>query len=527
MKSNKIKINPKLRWAPVVQNTVDPYRLDPSMPTPDELAQALKEKNFDDTFNISDHNVSAAFAELYTNVSSNRKSIVKEVSRLSGYYLVDALVSQLVDDALAPEISTGEIVNVTSEEPAVAKELEEFSKRINFDQLIQDITPDLVKMGEYTLKTDFGENMKGDVNSNSGSGIKHLRDVVEQGEVVALTQDGKIKGYLEMSEQKNKLQVYPPKHFVKFILSGARVKVNLRKNVPEKFLKDKKVKKLLKMLPRFVRVGKSLIYPILPKLKELELLEKLIPATKLAKLSSGSLVGMQMPESFDLSDAIKATKRMEGLVNNKLAIDERVDEITVQAIMSSAGRLKVLPVFGDKGTLQKFDYKSDEPDDLLNTVEQLRMVILDSVGIPYELIFKADSPQKSETIRRYAKYLRKLKAVQRSLTDGIKQIVHIHLTNAGVEFDPTKINVEFRNKLVEVDNLDRLEHMDVTVSLLGNLKTFVDELASGESRLKDSIKLEAYRTYLKTQLETIGLGDMIDEDAEIGELPEPDDDLGI
>ena len=54
-------------------------------------------------------------------------------------------------------------------------------------------------------------------------------------------------------------------------------------------------KEILKNIPHFIRIGKSMIYPVLDKIKQLQLLEELVPATKLADLSSGTMVGVSIP----------------------------------------------------------------------------------------------------------------------------------------------------------------------------------------------------------------------------------------
>lgn len=538
MLANNLNINPRLKASksrretkPIVEDVllntpkVDPHSmLDPKMPQPSELGEAIKQQNFNNMFKLDDYNVSAAYSELYTNVSENRGAIIRETERMRGFYLFDTIVTQLVEDALTPEISTNEVLEISyddeNESSEVAKEIQELVTKIDFDQLAQDVAPNLVRIGEYTLKNIFSKD--GDDPKTTG-GLMHVRDCVEQEEVIAITQDGEIKGYLEMNASRRQLVVNPPKQFTKFILSGDRVRVNLKKHIPSTFLKSKEAKKLMAMLPKHVRVGKSIIYPVLPKIKELELLEKLVPATKLAKLSSGTIVGMQLPESFEITEALNATKRIEGMLNNKLAIDDNIKEITVQAIMSSAGRLKVLPVFGDKGSLSKLDYKSDEPDDLLGAVQELRQVILDSIGIPYELIYKSEGDSKSEILKRYAKYLRKLKNIQRAITEGIKHIIYVHLFNKNIEFEVDKVKVEFRNKLVEIDNLDKLEHMDVTVSLLGNLDGYVRTISEEESLLKGFVNRDAYKEYVKSQLGTIGLSELINDE---WEEPETEDDFG-
>lgn len=533
MLANQIKINPNLRKhtttsqidsAPLAVQTESAHsRLASDMPSPQMLAERIKQDKFDVVNKVNDYQVAAAYAELYTSVSSSKKGIIHEVSKMTKFYLVDTITTQLAEDALTPDISTNNIVDVSYEgSPEITKELEYLDEKIQFDQLCKDITPELIRNGDYILKTDFvkDENAKG--------GLAGLLDIVEQGEVIPISKNGKNIGYLEMDNNRKMLNILPRKYFTMFILEGERIKVDLKSNLPDYATKNKEVQALLKMLPRYVRVGKSILFPILPKIKELELLEKLIPATKLAKLASGSIVGMQVPEAFDIQEALNATKRVEGLINNKLAIDDNIQEITVQAIMSSAGRIKVMPIFGDKGSLSKLDYKQEEPDDLTGTVKELREVILDSIGIPYELIYKSDGSTKNETLKRYAKYLRRLKNIQRSLTEGIRDIISIHLHNKGIEFDDNKLKISFVNKLVEVDNLDKLEHMDVTVSLLGNLNTYVTGLMDEMSPIAQYINLDAYLKVLKDNLKTIGLAELI-LDKPKAKPPEPTgapDDMG-
>lgn len=524
MKKNKLNV----RVQSEAPNNIDEgynrlARLDPRLPQPEQFSKYIQENNFYKSTDVSDFHVAAAYSEIYTKVSNNRHRVMREVDRLRHFYLVDTILGQLSEDALSPEISTGDIIRIESSEKRIQKEIDNLNELIDFDQLIKDITPELISYGEYTLQTDFvGTKYSEKDPEKEASGIVHLRDTVEQGTVIALSQDGKTQGYIEMGGH-NKILLHPPRDFVKFTLAGERVKIDLKNQINLEMVRDKKSKELLKILPRYVRVGKSILFPVLAKIKELELLEKLVPATKLSKLSAGTIIGLQVPEAYEMRDAMSAARQVEGLVNSKISIDDDLQEITVQAIMSSAGRLKVIPIFGDKGNLNKLDYKSDEPDDLLGSVKEIRETILDSIGIPTELIFKSDGDSKSELLKRYAKYLRRLKNIQRSIIVGIRDIVHIHLFNKKIQFDPEKIEVSFLNKLVEIDNLDKLEHMDVTVSLLGNLDRYIKDITEEGSAFEGKLNEEVYFGYIDNQLKTIGLQGLLDLKKEPPK-DEPEDD---
>jgi hypothetical protein len=229
---------------------------------------------------------------------------------------------------------------------------------------------------------------------------------------------------------------------------------------------------------------------------------------------------------------MEAAKRMEGLLNKKVGVDTERGQLTLENIMTSAGRLKVIPIFGDKGELRKFDYKQDEPDELLASVNDIRKVICDSVGIPYELIFVSDTVSKGELLRRYARYVRKLKSIQFAIADGIRQICYIHLTNKGINFVPDDIKVDFKNKLVEIDNLNKLEFLDTTVGMLKNAKDFIVDLMSEDSPLKGYIRVTVFKDFINEQLSLVGLRGLIDETPEEKEkvrhsLFDPGEDTGV
>lgn len=456
-------------------------------------------KKIDSQINMKDYHVAAAYSVIYTKVARFRKDIITEVTKLNEFYLTDVIVNQFADDALAPDVVTNEIVTVYSDKEHINKELEHLQdKIIDFDDLAVSITPDIITNGEYTLATKIGDGKEG---------LLELSDSVDQTNVIPLERNGEIQGFLV--QEKNKLAVHPPSAFIKFSLSAKKVRIDLHQEFASSGGRVNADAVQLKDLPRFIRVGKSLLYPVRAKIKELELLEQLVPATKLSKLAQGTIVGVTVPGGFDVEQAMEVAKRVEGLMNKKVGVDADRGQISLENIMTSAGRLKCIPVFGDKGQIQKFDYKQDEPDELLASVNDTRRVICDSVGIPYELLFVSDTISKGELLRRYARYIRKLKSIQRAISEGILQVVYIHLTNKGIAFVPDDIKVDFKNKLVEIDNLNKLEFLDTTVGMLKSVKDFVTELA--DSTMKDSVRIGVLKNFMNEQLSLVGLRGLIAE----------------
>lgn len=529
----------------VDHGTADPHLL--------AQAQVIKEAMKSGKDSLSSYHAAAAYAAIYMRVSETRKKLIREIDKIRQFYFVDVIITQLTEDSLAPQVGTGDILFVTSDKREIQEEIDLLDEKFDFDLMASTITPDLLGYGEYTLATKVNPHPKvssnkiptegftevspdepnsvpidalpfnstnpsSDKYNNPGNvvqateyGLVDILDNVDQAGVVALSKWGAPEGYLvsETTDGKNPSNVRrcEPSDYIKFSLSSQRVKVDIFKEfgIRKSSLSDE-----LKDLPKFVRVGKSQIYGAMPKLKELELLEALVPATKLSKLSNGSLVGVQVPAGYDINKAIEAAKQVEGLINKKIGVDPVLGEITVENIMSTAGRLKAVPIFGTTGTLQKLDYKSDEPDDLLSSVVDIRKVICTSVGIPYELLFGGEDT-KGNILKKYARYLRKLRSIQKSIEEGIRQLVYIHLANKGIEFSCEDIKVEFYNKLIEIDNLDKLEFIDTTIGLLKNAHDFFTELADRTKNpaYADKVDVTGFLKFMNEQLNVIGFHDVI------------------
>jgi hypothetical protein len=221
---------------------------------------------------------------------------------------------------------------------------------------------------------------------------------------------------------------------------------------------------------------------------------------------------------------MQAARHVEGVINKKIGLDTSKKEMTVENVMNTAGTIKVVPIFGEKGNLSAVEHKSEEPEDLLSSIEDIRRAITTSVGIPYEVLFASDDESKGNMLRRYARYLRLLKNIQRSITNGIKEIIFIHLANKGIQFKSDSIEVNFRHKLIEIDNLDALEFLDTSIGMISNTKDFIFDLADVDSPLHKAIKFDEFVKFISEQFRMVGLQGVVDTNVDISKEPPPDAD---
>lgn len=413
----------------------------------------------------SDRAGALELAAAYTNAAKTKVGYMRAYESLKNFYLVDGIVAAIVEDALTPDITTGEVIELTSAKASVNKALKELSKTVNFDQLVRDIAPDLVANGDYTVSVKLGDK-----------GVEKISDNVNQRKIVAFYDGGVPESFLVEGDRE--LHIEKPYRYAHFVMGDFKARLNISKNFDKTPPKE---------LPEYARIGKPLFYGTLSKIKELQLIESLVPASKLNQITRGSIVGVGVPNASDPKEAFDICRRYENVFNSSTGVDKIDGELSVSDIIGVAGKVKAVPLFGDKGSLSSIgDTKNNQSvDDLLNSITDLREIICTSIGFPPELLFGGET--KAELLKRYARYLRKLKSVQTAIASGVRQIALIHLNNrkgeneiAGEQFGLDDISVRFRNELVNIDELEKLEFSDAMISTVGEAYTFINNLLEDE-----------------------------------------------
>jgi hypothetical protein len=438
-----------------------------------------------------DTQIASALAALYTKSVSTRRDFLLEFDRVKPFYIVQALINALIEDSLTPDATTGEVLQITSQNKEIHAELQVLQKMFNFDQIINDIVFDLIAYGEYTLRLDV----------EKGKGVTAINDDIDQSRVVAFYEQGYPYRYIKQTDRD--LEVYPAYKFVHFVYGRNKLRVK----VENEFTEVGNFRDTTGFpYPTYARVGKPLLFGVMGKIKELMVLEQLIPASKLNQLLTGSLVGLQVPTSMSPDEGFKAARRYEQILNRHKGVDRTTGELTIVDIISVAGKVRVLPQFGDKGQLTNFNEVKENRtvDDLLGAIRDIREVICTSIGFPAELLFGGETGvSKNEFLKRYSRYLRKLKAVQYCLSLGIVQIVLAHMINRGYEnINAEDVQVVFRNELINIESLEKLEFADAVVSIIGNIDRFVREMKDGV--FNSFIDDDAYQAYLYQAFSILG-----------------------
>jgi len=441
--------------------------------------------NFNSLTGGDDQNA-LSMATAFVEVSSARKSTDAALSELEGYWLLTAVIN-LLQDELLTQVNRDQIVTMKSSKSSVNKVLKAIHAENDLDQMVTDMLPDLLRKGEYFLRMGTRKN-------DDGNKVHFLADDVKASEMLAVYRSGLVDSFVVIKADEDNYsttaKTRDPSDYVHFSLGNHRKRINLdnKKNKHD--------------LPTQVRVGTTLFFGLLSKLKELYLMEKLVPASELSNLQSGNIVGVSIPATTKPEAAHKIVTRYERMLNStKTAVDRATNQITVSKILSIAGRTRVLPMFGDKGSLDKVDVSTtQDTGQLAESIADGRRVTLSAIGIPPGLLLVDELDTGTVQLKRHTRYVRLLVSIQNSMISGLYQVAYAYLAKEGVTYDPKDIEITVGKKFTDLSNLDHIELASAQTTVLSDILSFLNDV---REVAPDALPEDVYEDYIHDQLQKV------------------------
>lgn len=451
------------------------------------LSKALNEVQ---NFKHRDH-----FASLVGHLTSSLQSNIhtrdwyfKELDGYRNNFITNGIYNIIANDVFVDNGSVDFITVKMDEYPEVEEELIVLFGNLNITNVLQSILPDLLHYGSYAIRPVI----------KSGRGIIDLVDNIEPRNILALT-DGKNKQIAffiaevtnQSSNSSNLLDAFNPPtgtnrisykyvpitevlyfsldlSFSKIILDN-KVAKQLRKQVPT----DSDLNKLLLPSALKVKTSQSLVWPVLDKLKEVLLLDKLSVYRDIGSILTPNLVGIPVPDVYDPNQLIDIIKKYDDLLNSnvvKLTSQQNID-ITLQELAS----VKVIPIVGDRSSPTPIDTGRSAPISNPQAMADSLNRLLNSIGIPVES-FNGESTGRSNT-KTHIRYAKIIKKIQKNIISVLKFIALLHISEKfpSLDIKDTDINIQLRNN-TNIDELENLESQDLIISSISSIYDLIEKI---------------------------------------------------
>lgn len=445
----------------------------------------------------------------FIGVLNTRMGLVRTYESLRNLDVVQTILDVVQDDGFSS--SQEDNVFAVTYEPEEQDELSEkinlevqaFVERIGLRDFVKGNLEDLLLYGEYPFRMTCIE----------GRGVTEIIDDVSPDSVIAFYKGAFPQFYVERIADK--MVIRSTDEMCHFCLDSRKIRVkvtDVRNRIP-------------RMVPEYVRVGRSIIYQAISKLKRLQVFEMAAIADSLKKVLTPLLVGVGVPAAAtpqDVADIIKKYEVELSTPTTPNATDP--GNFTFYDIFELVGRVKVIPNFADgKGNVGTIEMSTGQQADIDAKEDRLRLSVAKATGIPsyYITLTEEGGASKLETLKVYSRYSRKLVMIQTSVGDGVRSIVSTHLRMLGLAVREENIKIRFKS-LVNMDLLDSVEYTAASVDIMSDLFGALETIANSDSarlKLNPERLLDLLNKFLSPMSGTEGVLEL-DMDAGLGDPSE-------
>lgn len=340
--------------------------------------------------------------------------------------------------------------------------IEDFLSEFDIQTLIQCILEDFLLYGEYPIRVVISKNNKG---------IIDIREDLDPRTTVGIYKLNEPAFFLERTDKSHTSYVVrSPKEIVHFSLSPTKIRVKSF----DYFMRQKNI-------PEYIRIGKSIIYPALQKIKQLQTIEIASTVSDLKRAIAPILVSVSVPPTSQPEDVTEIIKKYEQHLQEVYRGMPDLENPSIGDLLSTVTNFRVVPNFTDgKGALQTLDLLSGQMD-IDNRIDRMRASIAMSIGMPpYYLVQNTEGTgSKTEMLKIHSRYSRNLCSIHNSIAQGVKKLVYLHVINSGVYIDDALIYVKFKN-VINVEHLDKMEYAVASAQTINDVWNTLSSILSSD-----------------------------------------------
>lgn len=402
---------------------------------------------------------SNVLSQLFSTLIRQKVDLIDLVDAYKDTFYHQMIVEMLCDDVLNVDPLSNNIVDISCsvDNDDVRRVLDSLQERIDIDGFINAITDDVVSYGDYVVRV-----------IHDGMKVVSIEDDIDQRKVLPVYKGGRQMFLVEMEEGKP--ETIENTQFLHFCVGGKKLRFKVNKEMLMTVGSELKISE-------YVRMGKPLFWGKWDLLNSLYVLTVFYPVFAVNKLNASTIIGVKVPADTPPKLAVEIARKYQELFNVSVGVDA-MGRVSIADVIDTIGKYKVVPMWGDeKGTTSLADPRIEESFGL-DILEELKKVLSASVGVPYSFLFGGEGAEsRLGVLRNYSRYVKKVASIQRAIREALIELAIIECRLQGLYVTPDMIEVRFRNSLVSVENLDKLEFMASMIDTVNNSVDVVTGIA--------------------------------------------------
>lgn len=454
------------------------------------------------TASTEERNILSTLLSIYKQIITDKREILTQSRRLYSSDIIQTVIDVMIDDGfnsfqneeeefkIEYVLDDDDLKDLGEEFQTQVQELiDNFVEKFALKTRVAEIVPELLRDGEYAFGVLFDEkNKKGITEIVDDFDVINLLPFYENGKLLFvinqnnLNQDSTnpVMNFIETDD--NKPVAYKADNIVFFRLNGnTKFRINMSNRYSSEFRKTFYEKTHLR-LPKYVRTALPIYFGAMPLLNRLRIMENVSTVLDLNDVLKPEIVHVTVPTNTSPIEAEQIINDYERHLNEVTGIID-TDNLDLNTLAASANRRKVLPQWLDtKGQLSSAGInQAAKGQNAWDSVDKLRNLIALSIGIPpFFINLSGNAIGKAEAIKVYSRYTKKLTSLQKTLADGIKDFIMIHLQHCGMNINRNNLSVKFK----ALTSADALDDTDLILGLV----TAISEMYENLNKITDSDK---------------------------------------
>ena len=466
------------------------------------------EREFLDDVNsaISSNVLDIAKIQSFTQVSSNRETIMQLLDTMSDDVIISAALEVYAEDATESN-NSGDIVWANSEDPEILKYITFLIDAMNINKNIYKWVYALCKYGDVYLRlyrnSEYNDDLfdkkeKKPLNedviikaySENDSYSHYIEMVPNPAEMFELTRFGKSYAYIRAihpvqakyddmmyasyyrySFKKNDVEIYDATNFVHACLDDNSSRTPEEVEI---FMTDKDYEN--KIGSRYtVRRGQSILYKLYKIWREMSLLENSLLLNRLTKSSIVRLI------SVNVGDMPKENVRPH-LLGIKQMMEQKsaIDVGNNMAEYNNAGPVEnnvYIPVHGEVGTISTQTIGGDVDVKGLADVDFFKNKLYAGLAIPKQFLGDTDDATgfnggTSLTLIS-SRYAKTIKRIQHTIIQAITDAINLILIDRGLDRYINKFTINMQAPTTQ-EEIDRRENQNSYINMIQDIMNLVD-----------------------------------------------------
>lgn len=451
-----------------------------------------------------DRNILSSILAIYNEHISTKREILTQARNLFDTDIVQTVIDVMIDDGfnsfnneneefiIEYRLDEDDLNNLGEEyEKQIQNEIDEFVEKFGLKTKVAEIVPELLRDGEYAFGVLYDNDKK--------KGITQIVDDFDVINLLPFYENDKLSFVINQNHFDNKNTVggassvnaafaenqciaYNPENIVFFRLKGqTKLRINMS-NFYNKEFRDAFYERTHIKLPKYVRTSLPIYYSAMKTLNRLKIMENVSTVLDIMDVLKPEIVHVSVPTTTSERDAKQIIRDYERNLNDVSGFDMGSDAFDISSLAAQANRRKVLPQWIEgKGSLTSAGInQSGKGSNAWDSIDKLRNLAALNIGIPPYYINISGTPiDKAQTIKLYSRYTRKLTSLQKTLADGVKDFILLHLSHKGLNISRSNLVVKFK----AITSGDALDDTDLLVGLvtgLNDLYKALDEITASE-----------------------------------------------